>query len=34
MKKILIIGKRGFIGKHLYKYLKQKIIQKILVLKI
>jgi len=24
MKKILIIGKRGFIGKHLYKYLKQK----------
>jgi len=24
MKKILIIGKRGFIGKHLYKYLKKK----------
>ena len=24
MKKILIIGKRGFIRKHLYKYLKQK----------
>jgi UDP-glucose 4-epimerase len=24
MKKILIIGKRGFIGKHLYEYLKQK----------
>jgi len=24
MKKILIIGKRGFIGIHLYKYLKQK----------
>ena len=24
MKKILIIGKRGFIGRHLYKYLKNK----------
>jgi nucleoside-diphosphate-sugar epimerase len=33
MRKILIIGKRGFIGSHLYKYLKNKINVKIISFK-
>ena len=30
MKKILIIGKRGFLGKNLHKYLKKKFKSKII----